>query len=73
MATVLALAMKKHCSDCTLLYIDNQFLSLQHHAVIFVPAYCGTIELQCHLPPQICIESNFRVDFCPAFSLKTYL
>ena len=34
--TLLALFTVKHCSDLTLLCIDNQHLFLQHHAAIFI-------------------------------------
>ena len=36
-ATFLALVTAKHCSDLTLLCVDNQHLFLQHHAAIFIP------------------------------------
>ena len=35
--TVLSLVTARHCSDLTLLCIDNQHLFLQHHAAIFIP------------------------------------
>ena len=40
-ATLLALVTVKHCSDLTLLCIDNQHLYLQHHAAIFIPLSDG--------------------------------
>ena len=41
MAALLALGLTKHCSDLTLLCIDNQYLSLQHNAAIFIVASGG--------------------------------
>ena len=63
----------KHCSDLTLLYIDNQHLFLQHHAVIFIPLSGGKTDCLGHLPPQIHIESHSSVNLCPVFYLKAYL
>ena len=40
-ATFLALVNAKHCSDLTLLCIDNQHLFLQLHAAIFIPVSGG--------------------------------
>ena len=40
-ATLLAPVTAKHCSDLTLLCIDNQHLFLQHHAAIFIPMSGG--------------------------------
>ena len=36
-STLLALVTAKHCSDLTLLCVDNQHLFLQHHAAILFP------------------------------------
>ena len=52
-ATLLALVTAKHCSDLTLLCIDNQHLFLQHHAAIFIPLYGGKTDHPGHLPPQV--------------------
>ena len=38
MATLLVVITVRFCSDLTLLHIDNQYLFLQHHTAIFVPA-----------------------------------
>ena len=38
---LLALVNAKHCSDLTLLCIDNQHLFLQHHGAIFIPMSGG--------------------------------
>ena len=72
-ATLLALVTAKHCSDLTLLCVDNQHLFLQHHAAIFVPLSGGKTDCPGHLPPQIHIESHSSVNLCPVFYLKAYL
>ena len=72
-ATPLALVTAKHCSDLTLLCVDNQHLFLQHHAAIFVPLSGGKTDHLGHLPPQIHIESHCNVNLCPVFYLKAYL
>ena len=72
-ATLLVLVTVKHCSDLTLLCIDNQHLFLQHHAAIFIPLSGGKTDHLGHLPPQIHIESYPSVNFCPVFYLKAYL
>ena len=71
-ATLLTLVTAKHCSDLTL-FIDNQYLFLQHHPAIFLPISGGKMEQSGHLPPQIHIESHSSVNFCPVFYLKVYL
>ena len=63
----------KHCSDLTLLCIDNQHLFLQCHAVIFIHISGGKTDQPGHLPPKICIESHSNVNLCPVFYLKAYL
>ena len=72
-ATLLALAAAKHCSDITLLCIDNQHLFLQCHGAIFIPLSGGKTDHLGHLPPQICIEYHTNVNLCPVFYLKAYL
>ena len=72
-ATLLALVTAKHCSDLTLLCVDNQHLFLQHNAAIFVPLSGGKTDRPGHLPPQIRIESHSNVNLCPVFYLKAYL
>ena len=72
-ATLLALVTAKHCSDLTLLCVDNQHLFLQHHAAIFFPLSGGKTDHLGHLPPQIHIESHSNVNLCPVFYLKAYL
>ena len=72
-ATLLALVTAKHCSDLTLLYVDNQHLFLQHHAAIFLPLSGGKTDCPGHLPPQIHIESHSNCNLCPVFYLKAYL
>ena len=72
-ATLLALVTAKHCSDLTLLCVDNQHLFLQHHAAIFVPLSGGKTDHLGHLTPQIRIESHSNVNLCPVFYLKAYL
>ena len=66
-ATLLPLVTAKHCSDLTLLCVDNQHLFLQHHAAIFVPLSGGKTDCLGHLPPQIHIESHSNVNLCPVF------
>ena len=66
-ATLLALVTAKHCSDLTILCVDNQHLFLQCHAAIFVPLSAGKTDHLGHLPPQIHIESHSNVNLCPVF------
>ena len=72
-ATLLALVTAKHCSDLTLLCVDNQHLFFQHNAAIFIPLSGGKTDCPGHLPPQIHIESHSNVNLCPFFYLKAYL
>ena len=72
-ATLLALLNVKHCSDSTLLCINNQHLFIHCHAAIFIPLSGGKTDHQGHLPPQIHIESHIDVNLCPVFYLKAYL
>ena len=72
-ATLLALVTAKHCSDLTLLYIDNQHLFLQHNAAIFIPMSGNKTDHLGHLTPQIHIKSHSNVNLCPVFCLKAYL
>ena len=60
-ATLLALVTTKHCSNLTLLCVDNQHLFLQHNAAIFIPWSGGKTDCLGHLPPQVCIESHSNV------------
>ena len=71
--TLLALVTAKHCSDLTLLYIDNQHLFLQCNAAIFIPMSGGKTDCLGHLPPQVCIESIPMLIFAQFFYLKAYL
>ena len=66
-ATLLGLVTAKHCSDLTLLCIDNQDLFLQCNAAIFIPQSGGKTDHPGHLPPQVHIESYFKVNICPVF------
>ena len=70
---LLALVTAKHCSDLTLLCVDNQYLFLQCNAAIFIPLSGGKTDRLGHLPPQIHIESHCNVNLCPVFYLKAYL
>ena len=72
-ATLLALVTAKHCSDLTLLCINNQHLFLQCNAAIFIPMSGGKTDCLGHLPPQIQIESHSSVNLCPVFYLQAYL
>ena len=72
-ATLVTLVTAKHCSDLTLLCIDNQHLFLQRNAAIFIPMSGGKTDHQGHLPFQICIKSHSNVNLCPVFYLKAYL
>ena len=72
-ATLLALVLAKHCSDLTLLCIDNQHLFIQHNAAIFIPMSGGKTDHPGHHPPQIHIESHSNVNLFPVFYLKAYL
>ena len=62
-----------HCSDLTLLCIDNQHLLLQHHAAIFISVSGGKSDQLGHLPPQIHTECHSIVNLCPLFYWKAYL
>ena len=72
-ATLLVLVTAKHCSDLTLLCVDNQHPFLQCNAAIFVSLSGGKTDCLGHLPPQIHIESHSNVNLCPVFYLKAYL
>ena len=72
-ATLLVLVTAKHCSDLTLLCIDNQHLFLQCNAAIFIPMSGGKTHCLGHLSSQIHIESNTNVNLFPFFYLKAYL
>ena len=73
-ATLLALVPAKHCSDLTLLCIDNQYLFLHCNAAIFIPMSGAKTDHLGHLSPQIHIDSHFNVNFCPVFFyLKAYM
>ena len=72
-ATLLTFVTGKHCSDLTLLCVDNQHLFLQHNAAIFIPWSAGKTDCLGHLPPQVHIESHSSVNLCPVFYLKAYL
>ena len=71
-ATLLALVTAKHCSDLTLLCIDNHLFP-QHHAAIFILVSGGKTDQLSHLPPQICIVYHSNVNLWPVFYLKPYL
>ena len=71
-ATPLELVTAKHCSDLTLLCIDNQHLFLQCNAAILIPMSGGKTDHLGHLPPQVHIESHSNVNLCPVFYLKAY-
>ena len=66
-ATLLALVTTKHCSDLTLLHVDNQHLILQHNAAILIPWSGGKTDHPGHLPTQVCIECHSNVSLCPVF------
>ena len=72
-ATLLGLVTVKHCSDLTLLCIDNQHVFLQGNAAIFIPMSGGKTDLPGHLPPQVHIDSHCNVNLCPVYYLKAYL
>ena len=72
-ATFLTLVTAKHCSDLTLLCIDNQHLFLQCNAAIFIPISGEKTDHLGHLPPQIHTESHSNVNLCSVFYLKAYL
>ena len=72
-AALLPLVTAKHCSDITLLCVDNQHLFLQHNTAIFIPLSGGKTDSLGHIPPKICIESHSYVNLCLVFHLKAYL
>ena len=71
-AILLALVVVKHCSDLTLLCIDNQFLCVQYYAKIFIPASSGKVDQQGDISPQIHVQSHCDVNICNFFYLKDY-
>ena len=72
-AILLALVTAKHCSDLTLLCVDNKHLFLQHNDAIFIPMSGGKTDCLGDLPLQVHIESDSSVNHCPVFYLKAYL
>ena len=62
-ASLLVVVTAKCCSDLTVLYNDNQHLSLLYDSAIFVPASDKNNWLG-HVPPQIYIESYSNVNLC---------
>ena len=72
-ATPSALVTVKHCSDLTLLCIDNQHLFLHCHPAVVIPLSGGKTDCLGHLPPQIHIELYTNVNLCPFFYLKAYM
>ena len=72
-ATHLTLVTAEHCSDLTLLCVDNQHLFLRCNAVIFIPMSGGKADQLGHLPPQVPFESHSSVNLCPVFYVKAYL
>ena len=72
-ATLLALVTVKHCSDLTLLCIDNQHLFLQCHAAIFIPLSGGKTDCPGHLPPRFVLSLTPMLIFGLFFYLKAYL
>ena len=53
--------------------IDNHHLFLHYHAAVYFPASVGKMDWLGDLPPQICSDSHFIANLCPAFYLKAYL
>ena len=72
-ATLLALVTAKHCSDLTLLCVDNQHLFLQHHVAIFVPLSGGKTDCLGHLPLRFVLSLTPVLIFALFFYLKAYL
>ena len=70
-ATLLPLISAKHCSDLTLLCIDNQHLFPQHHGTIFIPLSGGKTDRPSHLLSHIHIESHTNVTLCPVFLFES--
>ena len=71
-ATLFTLVTAKHCSDLTLLGIDNQHLFLQCHATVFIPVSGGKAD-PTGSSSQFQIESHTNVNLWPVFYLKAYL
>ena len=69
---LLGLFTAKHCSDLTMLHIDNQDLFLQYHSANFVPASSGKMDQIGHLPPQIHIESHSNINHFPVGPFTVY-
>ena len=71
-ATLLALVTVKHCSHLTLLCIDNQHLSLQHNAAIFIPMSGGKI-IWVICPLRFVLSLTPMLIFALYFYLKAFL
>ena len=66
-ATLLALVTAKHCSDLTVLCVDNQHLFLQCNAAIFVSIVWWQDRLSRSSSPSDHIESHSNVNLLPCF------
>ena len=69
-AALLLLVTAKHCSDLTLLCIDNEYHFLQHYAAIFIPVSDVKTEGPDHLPSLIHIDYPSSVNLFLVFYLK---
>ena len=72
-ATLFALVTAKHCSDLTLLCIDNQHLFLQCNAAIFIPMSGGKTDHLGYLPIRFVLSLILMLIFAQFFDLKAYL
>ena len=71
-ATLLGLMTVKHCSDLTLLFIDNQHLFFSVMLLFSFPVWWQD-RLSGSSSRQICTKSHTNVNLCPVFYLKAYL
>ena len=71
-ATLLACVTAKHCSNLTLLCVDNQHLFLQHNTAIFVPLSGGKTDRLGHLPLRFVLSLTPMLIFALFFYLKAY-
>ena len=63
-ATLLAIVTARHCSDLTILCIDNQHLFLQCNAAIFIPMFGGKTD---------CLPPRFILSLTPMLILAMFL
>ena len=71
-ATLLVLVTAKHCSDLTLLCIDNHHLFLKYFAAIFIPISGGKMDHWVIFLLRFTLSVIPNVNLCPVFYLKAF-